>query len=152
MCYTILSKQYKTGIYPCQYLALFCYFSLITAEVNAYTGPYDAAKTVTQRSDNLHRVCNKYDDELRYEYNILHVFPGDKVGQFQRHPTPKTKDFANKWFSCVTGQWDVSYVADFRQSTYNFNYLRETHENMEGKYTANMTETERDEMHKKFRK
>ena len=101
-------------------------YSIVSAEVSS--GAYDASEALKERQDRLNRICDKYNDDLRYEYQALH---GLSKGEIYQTGTSEKKhhDHVNKWMFCTNGAWDHVHMNRLKGNSMSLNYNNETKEN-----------------------
>ena len=95
----------------------------MTAEVS----DYDARKALESRLDNVERVCQKYEDKLRYEHRILHAVPENE--RYQTHFAEDNHfDHTNKYMYCQNGAYDGGYMKRLRNKSSWLNSNNDTKE------------------------
>ena len=95
----------------------------MTAEVSNY----DARLALESRLANVERVCEKYEDKLRYENRILHAVPENE--RYQTHFADDNHfDHTNKYMYCTNGAYDGGYMKRLRNKSSWLNSNNDTKE------------------------
>jgi len=113
-------SSFATGV-------LFLAICVVSAEVSS--GAYDASKALKERQDQLNRICSKFDDDLKYEYQALHGMPKNDI--YQTGKSEKMHyDHVNKWMYCTNGAWDHVHMNRLKGVSMYLNYNNDTIEHL----------------------